>query len=192
MVTGVDARGHAMMKAAPVFPSSGLPAFEVFVCRKNRVRDTAKKLAVTHILSILDPCDRLVTPSCVHPANHLTLNMDDTHEPGDAYPPTLAHVEGVHVWARSLPGDARLLVHCFQGVSRSTAMTLGLLAARMPVADAAERLRAIRPEATPNRLLVRLWDERLSLGGALIAAAEGFPPPQWSLPLHLRATGSRG
>jgi predicted protein tyrosine phosphatase len=56
----------------------------VFVCRKNRVRDTAKKLGVTHILSILDPCDRLVTPSCVCAANHLTLNMDDTHEPGDA------------------------------------------------------------------------------------------------------------
>jgi predicted protein tyrosine phosphatase len=61
-----------------------LAAFEVFVCRKNRVRDTAKKLGVTHILSILDPCDRLVTPSCVCAANHLTLNMDDTHEPGDA------------------------------------------------------------------------------------------------------------
>jgi predicted protein tyrosine phosphatase len=191
MVTEVDARGHTMTKAALALSASRLSEFQVFVCRKNRVRDTAKKLGVTHILSILDPCDRLVTPSCVRPANHLTLNMDDTHEPGDAYPPTLAHVERVHVWARSLPGDARLLVHCFQGVSRSTAMTLGLLAARMPVADAAERLRAIRPEATPNRLLVSLWDQYLDLGGALIAAAEGFPPPLWSLPLHLRAAGSR-
>lgn len=156
------------------------------ICRKNRVRDVALAFGATHILSFLDPCDRLVTPSCVPGANHLTVNMDDTHETRDAYPPTIEHVVQVHNWFAALPFEARLLVHCFQGVSRSTAMTLGLMAALYGPRDAVVRLRAIQPKATPNRLIVKLWDQHLGLDGALIEAAENFPVPSWSLPLAAR------
>lgn len=162
------------------------PPSLIAICRKNRVKDTVRKIGATHILSFLDPGDRLVTPREVAPSNHVTFNMDDTHEPRDAYPPTMEHVRQVHAWFDALPADARLLVHCFQGVSRSTAMTLGLLATLWTPEDAAIRLQKIRPEATPNRLIVALWDDHLRLDGLLSRQAENFPMPSWTRPIHLR------
>lgn len=158
----------------------------IIICRKNRVKDTARKFGATHILSFLDPGDRLVTPRDVPTAHHATFNMDDTHEQSDAYPPTIDHVRAVHGWFETMPADARLLIHCFQGVSRSTAMTFGLLATRFRPEEAAGELRRIRPEATPNRLIIALWDQYLGLHGELSHQVESFPMPSWALPLHLK------
>lgn len=158
----------------------------ITICRKNRVKDVARRFEATHILSFLDPGDRLVTPKGVPPDRHATFNMNDTHEPEDPYPPTLEQVRAVHLWFSALPPDARVVIHCFQGVSRSTAMALGLLSARLGPQEAADRLRRIRPEATPNRLIVALWDRHLQLNGRLSEEAEKFPAPSWALPLHLK------
>lgn len=158
----------------------------ITICRKNRVKDVARQFGATHILSFLDPGDRLVTPNGFPLAHHVTFNMSDTHDAREPYPPKLGHVEAVHDWFSSLPSDARVLVHCFQGVSRSTAMTLGLLASGDTPEAAATRLRQIRPEATPNRLIVALWDHYLQLEGRLSEEAETFPMPSWALPLYER------
>jgi predicted protein tyrosine phosphatase len=158
----------------------------LFISSKNRAKETARREKVKHILSCLDPTDRLVTPSFIDPARHLTLKMDDSENPDDIYAPTLDDVIKVDHWVASVPPDARLLIHCFQGVSRSTAMTLGLLCQRSDPVAAIARLKVIRPEATPNRLIVRLWDGYLKLDGRLVEAARVLPPPAWTLPLHLR------
>ncbi|TAJ63225.1 hypothetical protein [Brevundimonas sp.] len=69
--------------------------------------------------------------------------------------------------------DAALLVHCFHGVGRSAAIALAILADRFgPGAetDAVDRLLALRPEATPNLVVVALADRLLARNGALRAA----------------------
>jgi len=64
-------------------------------------------------------------------------------------------------------------IHCWAGVSRSTAVALALLfLLRGDEDQAAAELGRIRPQALPNRLLLRRFDE--VLGSRLGPAAQGF------------------
>ncbi|RAK66362.1 hypothetical protein [Phenylobacterium kunshanense] len=70
-----------------------------------------------------------------------------------------------------------LLVHCFHGVGRSAAVALAILADRAgPGREQAalDRLLAIRPQATPNLVVVKLADEVLGRNGALVAAVSAW------------------
>lgn len=70
-----------------------------------------------------------------------------------------------------------LLVHCFHGVGRSAAIALAIIADRLgPGAEpaAVEQLLALRPEATPNLVVVNLADELLGREGALSAAVAAW------------------
>lgn len=66
-----------------------------------------------------------------------------------------------------------LLVHCMHGVGRSAAAALAVLADRMgPGEEAAvyARILALRPEITPNLVIVAIADDLLGRNGALVTA----------------------
>ncbi|MGH7028272.1 tyrosine phosphatase family protein [Brevundimonas sp.] len=66
-----------------------------------------------------------------------------------------------------------LLVHCFHGVGRSAAVAFAIMADRLgPGAErqALEQLLAIRPQSTPNVVVVKLADDILARNGQLVAA----------------------
>ena len=73
----------------------------------------------------------------------------------------------VIVWfARNLPEDARLVVHCHAGISRFPAGAWIVLVARgWDAEDALLEINRIRPEAWPNTTLMRL-------GGKVIDISE--------------------
>jgi len=78
--------------------------------------------------------------------------------------------------ARQL-GDVRLLVSCDYGASRSPALAYVLQADHFGPGREAEALReiiAIRPEAVPNSLVVRLGDQLLARQGALLAPLQNY------------------
>lgn len=65
------------------------------------------------------------------------------------------------------------LVHCFHGVGRSAGIALGILADRLGAgkeATALDQLLAVRPEVTPNLVVVKLADQLLGRSGDLIEA----------------------
>ncbi len=97
------------------------------------------------------------------PERHLVLSFEDTHDAAHPDAPRIDHIEATIAFVDALPADARLLVHCLQGLSRSTGLVLGLLAREVSPWRAGYLLHRLRPVATPNMLLVRLWDERLGL-----------------------------
>ena len=69
--------------------------------------------------------------------------------------------------------DPVVLIHCFAGVSRSTAAALILL--YMHIGDATEafdELMAIRPIASPNKRMVRFADEILEKDGEFFREVE--------------------
>ena len=75
----------------------------------------------------------------------------------------------VREWDRREP----LLIHCYAGVSRSTAAAfIALCALDSSVSEDthAERLRAVSPAATPNARLVALADAALHRAGRMIEA----------------------
>ena len=68
-----------------------------------------------------------------------------------------------------------LLIHCWAGVSRSTATAYIAACSRAEAgteARIAHKLRRLAPYATPNRLLVTLADRLLGRGGAMTRAID--------------------
>jgi predicted protein tyrosine phosphatase len=70
-----------------------------------------------------------------------------------------------------------LVVHCWAGISRSTAAAFAALCAINPDVDEeliARRLREASPTAYPNRLMIRLADAALGRRGRMMQAIEGI------------------
>lgn len=91
--------------------------------------------------------------------------------------PQAAHVAALLDFAGAWDRRAPLLIHCYAGISRSTAAALVVAAALAPQRDEAElaqTLRRLAPEATPNPYLVRLADEMLGRDGRLAEAVRGI------------------
>jgi predicted protein tyrosine phosphatase len=68
---------------------------------------------------------------------------------------------------------APVVIHCFAGISRSTAAAYTAFCALRPDADeaaAAARLRARSPEATPNARIIEMADRLLGRDGRMISA----------------------
>lgn len=108
---------------------------------------------------------------------HLRLEMNDIADaaPGQILP-DVAHIEELLTFVDRWPhADAPLIVHCWAGISRSTAAALITQAHLHPDADEAELAAALReaaPHARPNRKLIALADMALDRRGRLVEAAE--------------------
>jgi predicted protein tyrosine phosphatase len=89
--------------------------------------------------------------------------------------PTRESIERVLKYSSDLKNSDKLLVHCHAGISRSTAMLLGILCQHgVEPYKALELVEAIRPELWPNNLVVQYCDEVLNLEGRLIKAVIKF------------------
>lgn len=98
-------------------------------------------------------------------------------------------VEFFRMTAAEATGDT---VHCWQGISRSPAVALGLLYLMTGSEDeAAWHLNRIRPDARPHRKLVRFFDDQLGCrlagvneklrGETQAPTIKGFEPPPGGL-----------
>jgi predicted protein tyrosine phosphatase len=70
-----------------------------------------------------------------------------------------------------------MVIHCFAGISRSTAAAFSVFCAARPDLDEAEialRLRQRSPEATPNILIVTIADRILGRSGRMVRAVESI------------------
>jgi predicted protein tyrosine phosphatase len=81
----------------------------------------------------------------------------------------------VRGWDRSAP----LVVHCYAGISRSTASAFAAACALNPHRDEtsiARQIRAASPIASPNRLIVSLADKALGRDGRMLRALDEMGP----------------
>ncbi len=144
---------------------------EFTICGKSEVKKTVKQFSATHLISTLDPGDRVFRPPRIAPQNHLQLWFEDEEDPTKSHAPTLEHAEVILTWASGLPPDARVCVHCFAGACRSTAVGIALwLQANGThrLQEAGEWLVKDRPRACPNLLLAEHFDQLLNLDGELV------------------------
>lgn len=90
---------------------------------------------------------------------------------GDGDLPCLNHARAILDFGRQIPAKSRVLVHCHAGVSRSTAAAYLLLCMNKPGAEiqAYHLLRVLRPQARPNRLIVKFGDKLLGAEGRMLA-----------------------
>jgi predicted protein tyrosine phosphatase len=150
----------------------------VFVCPLSRVSETVIAADASHLVSLINHDTPVERPAAIREENHLFLGINDIIEPTDgmitpAEEHVLALIDFVTEWDRARP----VVVHCFAGISRSTAAAYISLCALRPdrnEAEIARSLRAASPFATPNPRLVSFGDSILRREGRMVDAIKGI------------------
>jgi predicted protein tyrosine phosphatase len=133
--------------------------------------DAAPLTTARRIVSILEPAAPTPRQLTNLDAELLTLRFDDVIVAGGkCRPPAREDIEALLAFDRGHQPDDLLVIHCTAGISRSTAALAILLAQRAPGTESAifAQVRAIRPRAWPNSLMVALADDILDARGRLV------------------------
>ncbi len=152
----------------------------IHVCSLARLHATVDKSGARHIVTLLRLSDRVERPAHIAPENHLVLAVDDISAPMEGYTaPGDEHVarliEFVGGWDRTAP----MVVHCFAGISRSTAGAFVAACALNPERDETEIAQSIRRAsrtAQPNARIVSIADRLLARNGRMVHAVEAIGP----------------
>ena len=150
------------------------------VCSLAALPETVRATGASHILTVMANVEQVVRPVSVLPANHLKVSMDDITEEMDGFvAPSEGHIEQVLNFVRGWDRSAPLVVHCYAGISRSTASAFAAACALNPHRDEiaiARQIRAASPIASPNRLIVSLADAALGREGRMLRALDDIGP----------------
>ena len=117
----------------------------IHVCSLARLYATVDETGARHVVTLLRLTDRVQRPSHIAPENHLVLAIDDIAAPMEGFTaPATEHVERliefVGTWDRAAP----MVVHCYAGISRSTAGAFVTACALNPNRDELQIAQAIR------------------------------------------------
>lgn len=148
----------------------------IYVGPLSAVTPTVQSSKVGYLVTLINDQTMIDTPPAIQPGKHLRLAMNDISEPQPGMvTPNGGHVGElitfVNAWERDMP----MLIHCWAGISRSTAAAFISLCTLNPDVDEmhiAHALRKASPTATPNRMLVQLADEILKRDGRMTKAVE--------------------
>jgi predicted protein tyrosine phosphatase len=152
----------------------------IHVCSLADLHSTVKTTGASHVLTVMANVDQVQRPPSVAEANHLKVSMDDITEQMDGFTtPNDGHIERVLEFVRGWDRSAPLVVHCYAGISRSTASAFAAVCMLNPHRDEvviAQQIRLASPIAAPNRLIVALADKALGREGRMLRALDQMGP----------------
>ena len=150
----------------------------IYVCPLSLVVETVERTGARSMVTLLNTGTRVVRPPAIEPQRHLYIAVADIlEETPDHVLPAHAHVRELLAFVDTWDRVAPLLIHCFAGVSRSTAAAFITACSLSPERDEneiAQALRAASPTATPNARLIALADATLGRDGRMSRAIEGI------------------
>jgi predicted protein tyrosine phosphatase len=146
----------------------------IHVCSLARLHDTVDETGARHVVTLMKDVALVRRPAKIAHGDHLVLRMDDISGPIDGYTePADDHViellRFVHGWNRAAP----LVIHCYAGISRSTAGAYVAVCALNPQRNegaVAKELRRLSPSASPNIRIVAIADRVLGRNGRMVEA----------------------
>jgi predicted protein tyrosine phosphatase len=150
----------------------------IIVSPLSQAQPLIRQHGVSHVVTLLSPGTADEPPAGVTPGRHLKLFFHDLAAPMDGHT-VASHADAERLiaflenWDRADP----MLIHCWAGISRSTAAAFTALCLFRPKADEGELARELRvasPSATPNRLIVSLADQVLGREGRMVEAIAGI------------------
>ncbi|WP_137933218.1 tyrosine phosphatase family protein [Mesorhizobium comanense] len=150
----------------------------IHVCSLSKVEETVARTRAERLLSLLSAGTDVVRPASISRENHLHLVMHDIAMAQDGMTmPGEEHVRNLLDFARRWDRTKPMVVHCYAGISRSTASAYIIAAALAPDRDElelAQTLRALSPSATPNPRLIAVADALLDRDGRMVAAIQSI------------------
>ena len=167
---------------------------EIHVSSLARLHETVTRTNASHVVTLINAATVVERPAVITPDRHLFIGVSDITAPIDGHiMPSEAHVhtvlDFVQQWDRMHP----IVIHCWAGISRSTAAAFITACALFPHQDEqriARRLRQASASATPNPVLVSAADQILKRQGRMVSAiqsigrgADAFEGTPFHLPL---------
>jgi predicted protein tyrosine phosphatase len=150
----------------------------LYVCPLSKLHETVAASSADHVLSVINMDTPVPPPPGISPERHRYVGVSDIVTPSRGMIlPAQAHVRAVIDFARAWPRARPMVVHCYAGVSRSTASAFIIACALRPDAPEAafaEAIRARSPTATPNPLFVAIADALLQRNGRMIDAVDSI------------------
>ncbi len=150
----------------------------IWVSSRFHAPDLARKIGARRAVSLLAPYDTFPVLGDLTDDDHLKLALDDVDFAEDGLePPQKAHVQRLISFVSEWDKSAPLLIHCWAGVSRSSASAFITACAHNPEADEADLARILRKAsatAKPNPRIIAFADEILGRDGRMIEAVDGM------------------
>jgi predicted protein tyrosine phosphatase len=141
---------------------------------------TVQATGASHVITVMADVDKVQRPASILQDNHLVISMDDITEEAEGFTaPAVNHVERVLSFGRSWTRTAPMVIHCYAGISRSTASAFAIACALNPnrsESDIARKIRGASAFAHPNRLIVSHADRLLGRDGRMLRALDEMGP----------------
>src|SRR5262249_24646866 len=99
----------------------------ILITPLSAIEETIRGRAPSHMVTLLSNDYMIDTPQGFTAARHLRLSMHDIADAGVPGAPAREHIDRLIAFGRGWDATAPMLVHCWAGVSRSTAAAFTLL-----------------------------------------------------------------
>lgn len=148
------------------------------VCPLSRLPETLAATGASHCMTLMKVGTAISRPATIASDRHCVVAVSDIVAPLDGHVlPGETHVRAILDFALDWDRARPLVIHCYAGISRSTAAAYIAACALDPDRDEGEIARDLRtasPSATPNRLFVEIADRLLGREGRMAAAIAGI------------------
>ena len=146
----------------------------IYVCSLAQLHETVEKSGARTLVTVLNEDMAINRPATIRPENHLILGMNDINVQTKGLllageEQIQSFITFVRHWDRSAP----MVIHCWAGISRSTAAAYAAICALSPERDECEIAQALRsasPYATPNVRIISIADQLLHRNGRMLDA----------------------
>lgn len=159
---------------------------KIIISSLHDVPTVVRMARPSHVITLLGPDSMIVTPEGIRADRHLKVGVNDIAEPTEGLVhPTAEMVEQILSFGRTWEPLDPMLVHCWAGVSRSSATAFILACERAPdtpEATIAQALRKASIAATPNPLMVQLADDLLGRRGRMADAISAIGDGDYTRP----------
>jgi predicted protein tyrosine phosphatase len=150
----------------------------LLVCPVSKLQATVASAGARSVVTLMNAGTPVQRPSEIDADRHIFIPVSDIIEPSEGHVlPDRCHVEALLGFAARWDRREPLVVHCYAGVSRSTAAAFAIVCALSPKRyeqDVAAALRAASPTATPNARLIAVADQLLCRNGRMVAAVQAI------------------
>jgi predicted protein tyrosine phosphatase len=157
----------------------------IIVCPLSHATDIARERKPSHVVSLLDP-DTPFPALGYADEKHFRLPVHDIEADAGGFDALdAARMRRLLAFVATWERDDPILIHCYAGISRSTATAFITACAHNAAANEEEialALRAASPTASPNRRFIALADAELGRAGRMSRAIDAIGRgPHWSV-----------
>jgi predicted protein tyrosine phosphatase len=156
----------------------------IIVCPISRLQETLSHSGAQYVITLVRDEELIsreresLRGNGIESDKHLWLEMDDIDEELDGMiAPNEQHIDKLIAFLKKWDRSRPLIVHCYAGISRSTAaafISTCIVCPNFTEIEIAKRLRLASPTARPNSRFIAVADSYLNRNGRMVHAVSAI------------------